>query len=157
METTLSKTTRYVLAAAFLAAGVNCGSQSGPTAPSASPAGPSPVAQPAPELPSEIVPAASGGIPGVHRVDATMSRSGLATVTLRWQNGDFSLQLYVTKGGCADVTTLLAGLCAVSGRTRPGDRPGVVTSQVTGGDLHSIWVLNPDHAPQPFTLETKIE
>jgi hypothetical protein len=81
----------------------------------------------------------------------------MATVTLRWQDGDFSLQLYVTKGACPGVTDLLAGLCAISGRTRPGERPGVLKGPVTAGDLHTTWVLNPDHAPQPFTLDTKIE
>jgi hypothetical protein len=93
----------------------------------------------------------------MYRRDAVMSSSGTATVTLQWPDGDSTLQLYVTSGPCPDVTALLTGECTVLGRTRPGDRPGVVASPVTSGDLNSIWVLNLDAAPQPFTLETRID
>jgi hypothetical protein len=106
---------------------------------------------------SDIVPAARGGIAGVRRVDMKVSRSGTATVTLQWPDADYSLQLYVTSGICPDVTGLLAGMCTILGKTRPGDRPGVVASPVTNGDLNTIWVLNPDPAPQPFTIATTIE
>ena len=43
------------------------------------------------------------------------------------------------------------------GNTRPGSLPGVVTSRVTGGDLNTIWVLNPDPYPQSFTVDVNIE
>ena len=86
-----------------------------------------------------------------------MSRSGTATMTLHWPDGDYSLQLYVTSGTCLDLMDLLAGTCTTVGKTRPGDRPGVVASPVTTGDLNTIWVLNPDFAPQPFTVVTAIE
>ena len=78
-------------------------------------------------------------------------------MTLRWPNADFSLQLYVTSGACADLTSLQAGGCVVVGRTRQGSPPGVVTSPVTGGDLNTIWVLNPDPALQSFTVDVSIE
>jgi hypothetical protein len=86
-----------------------------------------------------------------------MPRSGTATVALRWPNGDFSLQLYVTSGDCADITRLLTGGCTLVGRTRPGDLPGVVTSPVTGGDVNTIWVINPDPSPQDFRVDVSIE
>ena len=86
-----------------------------------------------------------------------MSRSGTATVTLRWPNADFSLQLYVTSGACADIASLVTGACTIVGRTRPGSLPGVVTSPVTGGDLNTIWVLNPDPFPQDFRVDVSIE
>jgi hypothetical protein len=86
-----------------------------------------------------------------------MSRSGTATVTLEWPNADFSLQLYVTGGDCADITSLVTGGCTVLGRTRPGSLPGVVTSAVTGGDVNTIWVLNTDPFPQSFTVDVNIE
>ena len=102
---------------------------------------------------TNTVPAANNGEVGVYRLDVTMSRSGTATVTLRWPNADFSLQLYVTSGVCADTTSLVTGGCTILGSTRPGSLPGVVTSPVTGGDLNTIWVLNPDPAPQSFTVD----
>jgi hypothetical protein len=34
-------------------------------------------------------------------------RSGTATVTLRWPDGDFSLQLHLASGACADILPLL--------------------------------------------------
>jgi hypothetical protein len=86
-----------------------------------------------------------------------MSHSGTATVTLRWPNADFSLQLYVTSGVCADTTSLVTGECTILGSTRQGSLPGVVTSPVTGGDRYTIWVLNPDPAPQSFTVHVDIE
>jgi hypothetical protein len=104
-----------------------------------------------------VVPAANGGVPGLYRTDLVTSRSGTATMTLHWPDGDYSLQLYVTSGTCLDLTALLAGSCTTVGKTRPGDRPGVVAGPVTTGDLNTIWVLNPDLAPQPFTVVTAIE
>ena len=56
--------------------------------------------------PTNTVPAANNGEVGVYRLDVTMPRSGTATVTLRWPNADFSLQLYVTEGACADIASL---------------------------------------------------
>jgi hypothetical protein len=103
------------------------------------------------------VAAASNGEVGVYRSEFTTPHSGTATVTLRWPNADFSLQLYVTSGVCADVTSLVTGGCTILGRTRPGDLPGVVTSPVTGGDPHTIWVLNPDPAPQGFRVDVNVE
>jgi hypothetical protein len=94
---------------------------------------------------------------GVYRSDVMMSRSGTATVTLRWPDADFSLQLYVTSGACADVTSLRTGGCTILGGTRPGSLPGVVTNPVTGGDVNTIWVLNPDPAPQSFRVDVNIE
>jgi hypothetical protein len=142
-----------VLAAALLSTSIACGSQSSPTGPSSFAQQPSPIPQPA----SDTVPASNGGIPGVYRRDVVMSRSGTATVILRWADGDYSLQLYVTSGACADTTSLLEGECIILGRTRPGDLPGVVRSSVTSDDLITIWVLNPDPAPQSFTVEVEIE
>jgi hypothetical protein len=63
----------------------------------------------------------------------------------------------VTSGVCADVTSLVTGGCVVVGRTRQGSLPGVVTSPVAGGDVNTIWVLNPDHFPQEFTVNVDIE
>ena len=121
-------------------------------APHRSPSGP-----PSPVPAANTVPAATNGEVGVYRLDVTMSRSGTATVTLRWPNADFSLQLYVTRGVCADATSLVTGGCTILGSTRPGSLPGVVTSPVTGGDLNTIWVLNPDPAPQSFSVDIDIE
>jgi hypothetical protein len=152
--------TRPVLAVALLATSIGCGAQSIPISPSPFSREPVPIAQPAPQPgqpASNIVPAANDGIPGVHRLDVVASRSGTATVMLRWPNGDFSLQLYVTSGACPDVTGLLTGLCSTLGKTRPGDRPGVVASTVTSGELNTIWVLNSDASPQPFTIDIRIE
>ena len=70
-----------------------------------------------------MVPAANNGQAGVYRLDVTMSRIGTATVTLIWPSADFSLQLYVTSGACADITSLVAGGCTIVGRTRPGSLP----------------------------------
>ena len=53
-----------------------------------------------------------------------MTHSGTAKVTLRWPDADFSLQLYVTSGVCADTTRLLTGGCTILGRTSPGKSPG---------------------------------
>lgn len=130
-----------------LAAGsTGCGrSSSSPTAPT-----------PGGVQTTQTVPAASNGVDGFHRSDVTMSRSGTATVMLRWPNGDFSLQLYVTTGACANTASLVAGACTILGRTRPGDLPGLVTSPVTGGDLNTIWVLNSDPFPQDFTVVVAI-
>ncbi|MEO5898291.1 MAG: hypothetical protein ABIS06_21600 [Vicinamibacterales bacterium] len=127
-----------------------------------SPTAPTPTAQPLPSPPrpqptSDVVPPATGGVAGFRRIDMVMSRTGTATVTLQWPDGDYSLQLYVTSGTCLDLTGLLTGMCTISGKTRPGDRPGVVASRVTSGDLNTIWVLNSDPAPQPFTVDVRIE
>jgi hypothetical protein len=106
---------------------------------------------------SHTVPAADNGVAGFYKFDVSMWRSGTATVTLRWPNGDFSLQMYVTNGACTDTASLLTGACAILGKTRPGELPGVVTSTVTGGDLNTIWVLNSDPAPQGFAIIVDIE
>ena len=106
---------------------------------------------------THTVPAASNGVDGFQRLDVAMSRSGTATVTLRWPNADFSLQLYVTSAACADIASLAAGACSVLGNTRPGDLPGVVTSPVTGGDQTAIWVLNSDPFPQGFSVVVEVQ
>jgi hypothetical protein len=111
----------------------------------------SPIAQPA-----QTVPASNGGVPGVSRFDVTISHDGTATVTLQWPNGDFSLQLYVTTGACADATGLVAGACNILGATRPGTRPGVLTSPVVSRDVVTVWVLNTDEHPQDFTVGVAI-
>ena len=148
-----SATIMPVLTAALLATTFGCGSQRRPTEPSSLAPQPGPISQPA----SKIVPAASGGVPGVYRFDVVMSHSGTATVTLRWPDADYSLQLYVTSGACADTTSLVTGACMILGRTRPGDLPGVVTSPVNSGDLNTIWVLNTDPAPQSFMVDLGIQ
>jgi hypothetical protein len=145
-------TMTVVLVATTLATTNGCGHQQSPTAPN--PLTPAPSSS-VPTTP--IVPAANNGEVGVYRLDVTMSRSGTATVTLGWPNADFSLQLHVTAGACADITSLVTGACTVLGRTRPGSLPGVVTSPVTGGDVNTIWVLNPDPFPQTFTVNVDIE
>ena len=144
-----------VLIAEMIATGIGCGHQASPTAPN--PLTPAPSSPPSPVPTTTTVPAANNGEVGVYRSDVTMSRSGTATVTLRWPNADFSLQLYVTSGACADITSLVTGGCTIVGRTRPGSLPGVVTGPVTGGDLNTIWVFNPDPAPQNFTVDVDIE
>lgn len=127
-----------------------------PTAPSTlSPQAPS-TGNPSPAFPN-TVPASNNGVVGVYRLDVTMSRTGTATVTLRWPNGDFSLQLYVTTGTCAGTTSLMTGACTILGTTRPGTLPGVVTSPVTNGDLNTIWVVNTDPNPQSFTVDVEIK
>ena len=147
---TASATVRSVLSAVLLTTSVGCGSESSPTAPSSSDLSDWHANGP-------VVPASHGGIPGFSRTDVVMSRSGTATITLQWPDGDYSLQLYVTDGTCLDLTALLAGTCTTVGKTRPGDLPGVVASLVTSGDQNTIWVLNPDSAPQPFTVVIEIE
>ena len=154
----LSSIVRSVLFAVLLTTSIGCGTEGSPTAPSPSDASNAVPNPPAP-IPtgSTVVPAANGGVPGLYRTDAVISRSGTATMTLTWPDADFSLQLFVTSGTCLDLTALLAGTCITVGNTRPGDRPGVVSSPVTTSDLRTIWVLNPDFAPQPFTVVTAIE
>ena len=132
----------------ILATSIGCGHQTSPTAPSSPP---SPVPTP------NTVPAATNGEVGVYRSGFTPSHSGTATVTLRWPNADFSLQLYMTSGVCPDTTSLVTGGCTILGSTRQGSLPGVVTSPVTGGDRYTIWVLNPDPAPQGFSVDVNIE
>ena len=153
-----SSIVRSVLSAVLLTTTIGCGSEGSPTAPSPSDASNARPNAPAP-IPtgSTVVPAANGGVPGLYRTDVVMTRSGTATMTLHWPDGDYSLQLYITSGTCLDLTALLAGACTTVGKTRPGDRPGVVAGPVTTGDLNTIWVLNPDFAPQPFTVVTAIE
>jgi hypothetical protein len=146
------KSMTAVLIAVILATSTGCGNQTSPTAPN--PLAPAP---PSPSPTTNTVPAASNGEAGVYRLDVTMSRSGTATVTLAWPNADFSLQLYVTSGVCADTMSLVTGGCIILGRTRQGSLPGVVTSPVTAGDLNTIWVLNPDPAPQSFRVDVNIE
>jgi hypothetical protein len=140
-----------VLAAGSAGCGSSSSSPIAPTPPRQQTTGP-----PGGVQTTHTVPAAINGVDGFHRSDVTMSRSGTATVTLRWPNGDFSLQLYVTTGACADSASLVAGACTVLGRTRPGDLPGVVTGPVTGGDLNTIWVLNSDPFPQGFAIVVEI-
>jgi hypothetical protein len=153
-------TIRLLLATALLATGAGCAFDGGPTAPGT----PSSTSQPLPAPPNaaavaitDTVPAGSTAAPGVYRSDVMMSRSGTATITLRWPDADYSLQLYVTTGACAEATGLLAGECTIVGRTRPGTLPGGVSSGVTSGDLNSVWVLNTDHASQNFTVSIEIE
>ena len=155
--------TTAVLLAAVLTTSIGCGQYGSPTAPtfvtpapSSPPNPPSPPSPPGPVPATATVPAANHGEVGVYRSDVTMSRSGTARVTLSWSNADFSLQLYVTGGACADVTSLVTGGCTVVGSTRLGI-PGVVTSPVTGGDVNTIWVLNPDPYPQNFRVDVYIE
>ena len=106
---------------------------------------------------SSTVPASNAGVPGVDRFDVTMSLGGTATVTLTWPNGDFSLQLYVTSGECANTTALVTGECTILGSTRPGTLPGVITSPVVSGDAVIVWVLNPDEWPQAFIVNVGIK
>lgn len=141
---------RAVLVAGLLTTSIGCGHQTSPTAPN--PLTPAPSSPPSP-MPTNTVPAANNGEVGVYTLDVTMSLSGTARVTLTWPNADFSLQLYVTSGVCADITRLVTGGCTVLGSTRPGALPGLVTSLVTGGDRYTIWVLNPDPAPQSFRVD----
>ena len=142
------------LIAVLLATGNGCADQTSPTVPE--PLTQAPSTPPSP-VPTTTVPAANNGEIGVYQSDVTMSRSGTATVTLEWPNADFSLQLYVTRGGCADTRSLVTGECTILGSTRAGTLPGVVTGFVTGGDRYVIWVLNPDPAPQSFTVGIAIE
>ena len=86
-----------------------------------------------------------------------MSHTGTATVVLRWSDADYSLQLFVTSGACADVTDLLMGACTIVGRTRPGELPGMVSRRVSAGDTATIWVLNTDSAPQVFTVVVEMD
>ena len=156
MNTRLTRVTiTAVLFAVMIATSIGCGNQTSPTAPN--PLTPAPSSPPTPVPPTDTVPAANNGEVGVYRSDVTMSRSGTATVTLTWPNADFSLQLYLTSGVCADARSLVTGGCTVVGSTRPGSLPGVVTSLVTGGDLNTIWVLNPDPFPQSFRVDVYIE
>ena len=144
-------TARAALVAVILTTSIGCGDPISPTAPSPLPTAASSPPSPAPA--TNIVPAANNGEVGFNRSDVTMALSGTATVTLTWPNADFSLQLYVTSGICADTTSLLTGGCTILGSTRPGTLPGVVTSAVSGGDRYTIWVLNPDPAPQSFRVD----
>ena len=141
-----------VLAAGFSACDKTV---TGPTPTPTATSQPSP--SPTPPPGTNIVPASNNGVVGVYRLDVTMSRSGTATVSLTWPDADFSLQLYVTSGVCADTTSLVTGGCIILGKTRPGDLPGAVTSAVTGGDMNTIWVLNSDPYPQSFTVDVEIE
>jgi hypothetical protein len=154
-----SVTVNNVLAAVVLTTSIGCGSRSSPTAPSSSAQEPGATIPPASNIVrSNTVPASNAGVPGVDRFDVAMSLSGIATVALRWPNGDFSLQLYVTRGPCADTTDLVTGGCIILGTTRPGSLPGVITSPVVSGDVATVWVLNPDEeGPQAFTVELAIK
>lgn len=151
MNTRWDRVTMTAVLIAVMTSTIGCGDQTSPTAPNAlTPAASSP---PSPGPTTNTVPAANNGEVGFYRSDVTMSLSGTATVTLTWPNGDFSLQLYVTSGVCADTTSLVTGGCTILGNTRPGTLPGVVTGPVTGGDRYTIWVLNPDPAPQSFEVD----
>jgi hypothetical protein len=160
-----SVTVKDVLAVVIVAASLGCaGSPAkpsslaqdsvilppGPTAPA------SPPGQTVPTPRGQTVPASNEGAPGVDRFNVAMSHSGTATVALTWPNGDFSLQLYVTRGACTDASALVAGACTILGATRPGTRPGLVSSTVVSGDMITIWVLNPDEDPQAFTIGVEI-
>jgi len=155
MTRRLTPVTTTALLFAVIATSIGCGHQTSPTAPN--PLTPAPSSTPSPVPTTATVPAANNGEIGVYRSEITMSHGGTATVTLRWPNADFSLQLYVTSGVCADTAGLVTGECTILGSTRQGSLPGVVTSPVTGGDRYTIWVLNPDPAPQDFSVEVNIE
>ena len=145
---------QLVLIAVLFATSIGCGQQTNPTAPTPLTAAPSsPPVVPA----TNTVPAANNGEVGFSRSEVTMSRSGTATVTLSWPDGDFSLQLFVTSGVCADTASLVTGGCTILGSSRPGSLPGVVISPVTGGDVNTIWVLNRDPYPQDFRVDVNIE
>src|SRR6188472_745522 len=121
-----SVTIKYVLAAVILAAGIGCGPPSSPTAPDPVVQPPRPVIEAAPNtVRSTAVPASNAGVPGVERFDVRMSDSGTATVRLTWPNADFSLQLYVTSGECAETASLVTEGCTILGKTRPGILPGL--------------------------------
>jgi hypothetical protein len=153
-----SATVKYVLAAAILATSIGCGPPSSPTAPDPVVQPPSPIIAPASNtVRSNTVSASNAGVPGVDRFDLAMSDTGTATVTLRWSNAEFSLQLYVTRGECADTTSLVTEGCTILGKTRPGILPGMITSPVASGDEITIWVLNPDPNPQAFTVDLAIK
>ena len=137
------------------AAGCDGAGPPSPTTPSLLPPQPPSPGNPRSTL-SDTVPASTNGVVGVYRSDVMMGRSGSATMTLSWPNGDFSLQLYVTTGTCAGTPSLIAGACTILGATRPGTLPGSVTSTVTNGDLNTIWVLNTDPDPQSFTVDVEI-
>src|SRR5436190_83905 len=124
-EMTNRTLTGFSLGAVILATSIACGHQTGPTAPN--PVTPAPSSPPSPAPVTNTVPAANNGVVGVYRTDVTMPYSGTASVTLSWPNADFSLQLFVTSGVCADTTSLLTGTCTVLGSTRQGTLPGVVT------------------------------
>ena len=147
----LTRVTTMAAFVAMLAISINCGHPSSPTAPGTS--GQAPPSPPGPVPTTNTVPPANNGEVGVYRSDVTMSRSGTATVTLTWPDADFSLRLYLTSGVCADARSLLTGECSIVGSTRPGRLPGVATSPVTGGDVTTIWVLNPDPFPQTFRVD----
>ena len=156
MNTRLTRATKTaVVFAVMIATSIGCGHQTTPTAPS--PQTPAPSSPPSPVPTTNTVPAANNGEVGFSRFDVTMARSGTTTVTLRWPNADFSLQLYVTGGVCADTASLVTGGCTILGSTRPGSLPGVVTSPVLGGDRYTVWVLNPDPFPQDFRVDVDIE
>ena len=126
----------------------------------AAPFMPSPLPQAVvpPGAASHTVPAADAGVPGVYRFEVEMSRSGTATVTLRWPDADFSLQLSVTTGACADWASLVTpGACTILGTTRPGTLPGVVAGPVASGDVVTVWVLNPDAGPQTFSVGVEVQ
>ena len=152
-----SVTIKYVLAAAILAAGIGCGPPSSPTAPDPVVQPPGPIVEPAHPVRSNTVPASNAGVPGVDRFDVGMLHSGTATVTLTWPNADFSLQLYVTRGECAETASLVTEECTILGKTRPGILPGVITSPVASGDEITVWVLNPDPYPQDFAVDLAIK
>jgi hypothetical protein len=152
---TVSWTIRLWLAAAMLTTCFGCGPSMSPTDPgrfTPPPDNPAPAPQP-----GNTVPAATDGIAGVYRLDVRMERSGTAAVTLWWPDADVSLKLYLTRGDCANATSLVAGTCTILGTVRPENPPVKVSAQVTGGDLNTVWVLNPDHIPQAVTIGIAID
>lgn len=151
-------TSKCLLAATAVAISIGCGSPSTPTGPRSFGQAPSPVTRTGSNtVRSNTVPASNGGAPGIDSFDIEVSRSGDATVTLTWHNGDFSLQLYVTRGTCANPTSLVTAECTILGTTRPGSLPGVITTPVVSGDVVTVWVLNQDEqGPQAFIVDLEI-
>ena len=143
-------TNRTMLIAVLVATSIGCGQQTSPTKPGSS-------SSPSSAPTTTIVPAANNGAAGVYRSEFTTAYTGVAKVSLTWANADFSLQLYVTSGVCTGTASLVTGECLVLGSTRPGNLPGIVTTPVTGGERYTIWVLNPDPAPQGFSVDVNIE
>ena len=117
----VSLSIRLGLASAILATCIGCGPPVSPTTPGGfTPPADNPA--PAPQA-VETVPAATNGVDGVYRLDVRMARSGTAAVALSSPNADISLKLYLTSGGCANATDLVAGACTILGAARPGESP----------------------------------
>lgn len=148
-------TIQALIGAVMIVTSIGCGRQSSPVGPSQST--PTSTGPAAPDPSFNTVPAAHDGVVGVYKFDVTITRSGTATATLRWPDADFSLQLYLTSGACADTTSLLTGACRILGASRVGNPPVTVTIPVNSGDVNTVWVLNRDHLPQSFKVDIQIE